>query len=307
MPCRRIRPTARVATMAKWSFQQSIPTPSGRLETGKRLCLSMTDFHPESWNPAWSVETILVGLLSFFISDEKGYGSVRSSEEQRKLLAEKSWESNAGSAVFRSLFPEFLHMPETSETSEQDAGDPSPPVPVEAQVSHESFEVAPEALEEGVVPVVPVSSEHRSERLNSSSECWICRDVTDESFWILDPFSCYFFGNFCWLFRQFCQALNASASDMESKLSLTCEDQWPSWPSLAPMPRNRWFSRADVVVPWVESMPVAWRSGFEAIGERHVMMRPHAALCATNPIKAMASMGSYPKCQGYGCHDIDSR
>jgi len=157
-------------------------TPSGRLETGKRLCLSMTDFHPESWNPAWSVETILVGLLSFFISDEKGYGSVRSSEEQRKLLAEKSWESNAGSAVFRSLFPEFLHMPETSETSEQDAGDPSPPVPVEAQVSHESFEVAPEALEEGVVPVVPVSSEHRSERLNSSSECWICRDVTDESF-----------------------------------------------------------------------------------------------------------------------------
>ena len=40
-------------------------TPSGRLETGKRLCLSMTDFHPESWNPAWSVETILVGLLSF--------------------------------------------------------------------------------------------------------------------------------------------------------------------------------------------------------------------------------------------------
>lgn len=163
-------------------------TPSGRLETGKRLCLSMTDFHPESWNPAWSVETILVGLLSFFISDEKGYGSVRSSEEQRKLLAEKSWESNAGSAVFRSLFPEFLHMPETSETSEQDAGDPSPPVPVEAQVSHESFEVAPEALEEGVVPVVPVSSEHRSERLNSSSECWICRDVTDEP--LIQPCRC---------------------------------------------------------------------------------------------------------------------
>ena len=156
-------------------------TPSGRLETGKRLCLSMTDFHPESWNPAWSVETILVGLLSFFISDEKGYGSVRNSEEQRKLLAEKSWESNAGSAVFRSLFPEFLHIPETSETS-QNVGDPSPiVVPAEAQVSHESFEVAPEALEEGVVPVVPVS-EHRSERSNSSSECWICRDVTDESF-----------------------------------------------------------------------------------------------------------------------------
>lgn len=29
----------------------------------------MTDFHPESWNPAWSVDTILTGLLSFFLSD----------------------------------------------------------------------------------------------------------------------------------------------------------------------------------------------------------------------------------------------
>lgn len=25
----------------------------------------MTDFHPESWNPLWSVATILTGLLSF--------------------------------------------------------------------------------------------------------------------------------------------------------------------------------------------------------------------------------------------------
>lgn len=48
-------------------------------------------------------------------------------------------------------------------------------------------------------------------------------------------------------------------------------------------------------------MPVAWRSGFEAIGERHVMMRPRAALCATSPIKATASGQT---CQGYGYHDI---
>ena len=24
-------------------------TPSGRFETGKRLCLSISDYHPESW------------------------------------------------------------------------------------------------------------------------------------------------------------------------------------------------------------------------------------------------------------------
>jgi ubiquitin-conjugating enzyme E2 J2 len=27
-------------------------TPSGRFETNKRLCMSMSDFHPESWNPS---------------------------------------------------------------------------------------------------------------------------------------------------------------------------------------------------------------------------------------------------------------
>ena len=37
-------------------------TPSGRFAAGVRLCLSMSDYHPESWNPSWSVETLLVGL-----------------------------------------------------------------------------------------------------------------------------------------------------------------------------------------------------------------------------------------------------
>ena len=37
-------------------------TPSGRFEPGVRLCLSMSDYHPETWNPSWSVETMLVGL-----------------------------------------------------------------------------------------------------------------------------------------------------------------------------------------------------------------------------------------------------
>ena len=27
--------------------------PSGRFETHKKICLSITGFHPESWQPAW--------------------------------------------------------------------------------------------------------------------------------------------------------------------------------------------------------------------------------------------------------------
>ena len=39
----------------------------GMMKTS-RLCLSISDFHPDTWNPAWSVSTILTGLLSFMVS-----------------------------------------------------------------------------------------------------------------------------------------------------------------------------------------------------------------------------------------------
>ncbi|PHU15153.1 hypothetical protein BC332_16358 [Capsicum chinense] len=45
----------------------SMTTPNGRFMTQKKICLSMSDFHPESWNPMWSVSSILTGLLSFMV------------------------------------------------------------------------------------------------------------------------------------------------------------------------------------------------------------------------------------------------
>lgn len=33
-----------------------------------RLCLSISDYHPDTWNPAWTVSTILTGLLSFMVA-----------------------------------------------------------------------------------------------------------------------------------------------------------------------------------------------------------------------------------------------
>jgi len=46
----------------------TMTTPNGRFVTQKKICLSMSDFHPESWNPMWSVSSILTGLLSFMVS-----------------------------------------------------------------------------------------------------------------------------------------------------------------------------------------------------------------------------------------------
>ncbi|KAI4243177.1 MAG: hypothetical protein L6R42_010823 [Xanthoria sp. 1 TBL-2021] len=73
-------------------------TPSGRFQPSTRLCLSISDFHPKSFNPAWEVSTILIGLLSFMTSEEMTTGSVRASENERKYLAARTrwWNSTGG-------------------------------------------------------------------------------------------------------------------------------------------------------------------------------------------------------------------
>jgi len=40
------------------------------------ICLSVSYYHQESWNPAWKVNQIVVGLASFWQSDEDTLGSV---------------------------------------------------------------------------------------------------------------------------------------------------------------------------------------------------------------------------------------
>jgi len=82
-------------------------TPSGRFQPGKKICFSMSDFHPGTWNPAWSVATILTGLLSFMLSDEMTTGSVNSSDDIRRAYAARSHEWNLTQPRFREVFPEF--------------------------------------------------------------------------------------------------------------------------------------------------------------------------------------------------------
>jgi ubiquitin-conjugating enzyme E2 J2 len=73
-------------------------TPSGRFQPSTRLCLSISDFHPKSFNPAWEVSTILTGLLSFMTGEEMTTGSVRASDAERKLFARRTrwWNSTGG-------------------------------------------------------------------------------------------------------------------------------------------------------------------------------------------------------------------
>ena len=80
-------------------------TPSGRFQPSTRLCLSISDFHPKSFNPAWEVSTILIGLMSFMTSDEMTTGSVHASETERKWMAARTrwWNSTGGGTSVKAV------------------------------------------------------------------------------------------------------------------------------------------------------------------------------------------------------------
>eukprot|EP00455_Lapot_gusevi_P030780 TRINITY_DN3315_c0_g1_i2.p1 TRINITY_DN3315_c0_g1~~TRINITY_DN3315_c0_g1_i2.p1 ORF type:complete len:183 (-),score=25.38 TRINITY_DN3315_c0_g1_i2:170-718(-) len=80
-------------------------TPSGRFKPNTRLCLSMSDFHPETWNPLWSVSSILSGLLSFMLESTPTVGSVETSDYAKRDLATKSLAFNLKDVTFCKLFP----------------------------------------------------------------------------------------------------------------------------------------------------------------------------------------------------------
>ncbi|XVE51775.1 hypothetical protein DITRI_Ditri02bG0068200 [Diplodiscus trichospermus] len=101
-------------------------TPNGRFMTQKKICLSMSDFHPESWNPMWSVSSILTGLLSFMMDNSPTTGSVktllrRSNVWQRCPLLltvrtqlsencfKSMWISKTSSSSSSSLFQSIYH------------------------------------------------------------------------------------------------------------------------------------------------------------------------------------------------------
>lgn len=96
----------------------SMTTPNGRFMTQKKICLSMSDFHPESWNPMWSVSSILTGLLSFMMDNSPTTGSVNTTVAEKQRLAKASMAFNCKNATFRKLFPEYVEKYEEQWQSE---------------------------------------------------------------------------------------------------------------------------------------------------------------------------------------------
>mmetsp|Transcript_18999 Transcript_18999/g.31819 ORF Transcript_18999/g.31819 Transcript_18999/m.31819 type:complete len:209 (+) Transcript_18999:97-723(+) len=93
-------------------------TPNGRFNTNTRLCLSMSDFHPETWVPAWSVASILNGVLSFMLESTPTVGSVEKSVSERRALARASKAFNRKGTLFCELFPQLVEPLPEGQTEE---------------------------------------------------------------------------------------------------------------------------------------------------------------------------------------------
>ncbi|CEG45375.1 ubiquitin-conjugating enzyme e2 [Plasmopara halstedii] len=94
-------------------------TPNGRFKTNQRLCLSMSDFHPETWNPMWSVSSILTGLYSFMLENQATLGSMSTTDGQKRKYAATSLETNCANATFRKLFPDLVALQAEREKDEE--------------------------------------------------------------------------------------------------------------------------------------------------------------------------------------------
>ncbi|KAL3752968.1 hypothetical protein ACJRO7_000374 [Eucalyptus globulus] len=85
-------------------------TPNGRFETQTKICLSISNHHPEHWQPSWSVRTALMALIAFMPTNPNGaLGSLDYKKEERRALAIKSREAapRCGNAERQQLIEEI--------------------------------------------------------------------------------------------------------------------------------------------------------------------------------------------------------
>ena len=70
-------------------------TPNGKFTNDKKICMSNSGFHKESWTPIWNIRNMLVGLYSFFYDDNShGISHIKDTPENRNRMAHYSHEFN---------------------------------------------------------------------------------------------------------------------------------------------------------------------------------------------------------------------
>lgn len=145
--------------------------PNGRFETNKKICLSISGHHPETWQPSWSIRTALLALIAFMSSPGNGaIGSLDYTPEERKVLAKKSqsWSCPECGKIILLLSPSNSKPITEEETSiiSQIA------LKAEENVSNKKYDnVKNEELDGEVVRSVNNTESNVVERVNINTMC----------------------------------------------------------------------------------------------------------------------------------------
>ena len=85
-------------------------TPNGRFEIGMKICLTVSAHHPETWQPSWSIRTVLTAIIGFMPSPGSGaIGSIDYSKEVRQNMAKESrgWKCNVCGKTNEEMLPKL--------------------------------------------------------------------------------------------------------------------------------------------------------------------------------------------------------
>ncbi|CAF3318459.1 unnamed protein product, partial [Rotaria sp. Silwood2] len=64
---------------------------SGRFKINKKICLSISGHHAETWTPTWGIRTALLAIIGFMETPgEDAIGSLDYTPDERKILAKRS-------------------------------------------------------------------------------------------------------------------------------------------------------------------------------------------------------------------------
>ncbi|XP_011307450.1 ubiquitin-conjugating enzyme E2 J1-like [Fopius arisanus] len=93
-------------------------TPNGRFEINKKICLSISGHHPETWQPSWSIRTALLALIAFMPTPGNDtIGALDYTPEERQTLAKKSqsWQCETCGKIVDLLSKDGKSQPITAE------------------------------------------------------------------------------------------------------------------------------------------------------------------------------------------------
>lgn len=84
-------------------------TPNGRFDINKKICLTNSGYHSESWTPLWTIVNTMLGFVSIFNADvDHGISHIKDTPENRRRMAKESVDFNK--AKYPDIFVNFTQF-----------------------------------------------------------------------------------------------------------------------------------------------------------------------------------------------------